>query len=296
MGKTRLAIDLARHFHAPILSVDSRQMYRFMDIGTAKPSHAEREQALHYFIDVLDPDQDFSAGQFERDADELLNSLFSQHEVVIAAGGSTLYFDALWWGFDDMPEIPPQYRVELSKVLQEHGLEPLLTELEAVDPETFAVIDRRNPARVIRALEVYRATGKPISVFRQGRKEKSTPWRHIKIGLMEERSLLYERIDTRVEDMFAAGLVAEVEGLLAMGYTPDLQSLQTIGYREIIRSLGPSFDEDTALEEVQKNSRHYAKRQMTWFRRYPDIQWFSAGEQAAALDWAKSKMTVPEAP
>ncbi len=292
VGKTSLAIQIAQRFQAPIISVDSRQMYRYMNIGTAKPSEEEMAGIPHYFIDTLTPDQEYNAGQFEREAEALIDELFLQNQVIIAVGGSTLYFDALWLGFDDMPVIDPQYRVVLTLTFQQHGLDPLLQELEEVDPATFAVIDRRNPSRVIRALEVYRATGMPVSHFRQGRKIKETPYNNLKIGIHEDRTTLYERIDDRVFKMMEDGLMEEVQGLLNKGYSPDLQSLQTIGYREIIRQFSGEGTMKDAIEAIQRNTRHYAKRQMTWFKKYKDLNWFQAFDHTAVEEWLEAEMSI----
>lgn len=276
-GKTTLSIELAKQFGTAVLSADSRQMYRYMDIGTAKPTPEERQGIPHYFIDTLDPDEEYSAGRFEADADKLLKTLFVQNEVVICVGGSTLYYEALWNGMDDMPAIPEDIRNQLNLEFRDKGLESLVSELSDIDPPTFSTIDRQNPARVIRALEVFRATGQPISSFRI-KKEKQTDWEIIKIGLTDDRPMLYRRIDARVLEMIRMGLLEEVGTLLERGYSPDLASLQSIGYQEIISHLQGNISQEEAIRLIQRNSRRYAKRQLTWFRRYEDMIWFQAGK------------------
>jgi tRNA dimethylallyltransferase len=289
-GKTALAIRLAMIYETVILSADSRQMYRYMDIGTSKPTPEERKKAKHYFLDILDPDESYSAGRFEADAEALLADLFRTHEVVVVAGGSTLYMDALWNGFDEMPEIPPGIREELNREFQENGLENLLTELAGSDPDTFVAIDKKNPARVIRALEVIRASGLPYSSFRKGRNKKNRTYRLIKIGLQMDRNRLYERINHRVEQMMQAGLPDEVEKLMKMGYSPECKSLQSIGYGELVAHFQGMLTLGKAVAAIQQNSRRYAKRQLTWFRRDPEIRWFDAEKAEEAEAWVRAEL------
>jgi tRNA dimethylallyltransferase len=289
-GKTALALALAERLGTEILSADARQIYRGMDIGTAKASLAERARVPHHFIDILDPDQPYSAGQFQRDADALLADLFRRHDAVVAAGGSTLYLDALWHELDDLPPAPPEIRERLKARLAAEGLPALAAELERADPETWEAIDRQNPARVLRALEVQEAAGRPISALRQGRRPRQTPWRCLKLALHDTREALYARIGRRVEEMLAAGLEEEARGLLARGYSPDLQSLQTIGYREMIQYLHGEISREEAIRLIQRNTRRYAKRQMTWLRRYPDLHWCDAQTPAEALGWVLEQL------
>jgi tRNA dimethylallyltransferase len=285
VGKTTLSLQLAQRFQTEIISADSRQMYRHLNIGTAKPSLEERAGIPHHFIDSLDPDQPYNAGQFEREAENLIAKLFENHEAVIVAGGSTLYMDALWFGFHDMPAIPPEIRQRLNDSLYTEGLPALLDRLETCDPTTFHSIDQNNPIRVIRALEVFEASGKPISHFRKGRLPKTRPYELIQIGLTEERSTLYERIDQRVLDMIKAGLEAECRQLLEMGYSPEMQALHSIGYQEMFTYFAGHTDRKEAIRRIQRNSRRYAKRQLTYYRRYPEIEWFQAGEFEKIEKW-----------
>lgn len=264
-------------------------MYRYLDIGTAKANEEELQQVNHHFINSLNPDQEYNAADFEKEAEKLIQHLHTSSDVVIVVGGSTLYMDALWFGFDDMPNIDPKVRSDLMSEYEEKGLADLLTELEAVDPQTYDKIDRNNHARVMRALEVYRSSGKPISAFRKGKKAKETPWKYIKIGLTDERERLYKRIDERVLKMINAGLEQEVKTLLQT-YGPKAPALQSIGYSEMISYLQGEIDLEEAIRLIQRNSRRYAKRQFTWFRRYEDIQWFEVGQSIEIWEWLQAEL------
>ncbi len=290
VGKTKLSLLLAQTFGTEILSTDARQIYRGLDIGTAKASPEEQALVPHHLIDFLDPNETFNAGQFETLAEAKVESLLTRYNKLISVGGSTLYINALWNGIDPMPEVPDEVRAQLQDAWQQSGLEPLLEELRAVDPETFRTIDLQNPSRVLRALEVYRASSQPISFFRKGKSAKVRTYTLWKIGLREERKQLYARIDQRVLTMMKAGLLEEVQGLLDAGYAPEGQAMQSIGYRELIQYLQKKISLDEAIALIQRNSRRYAKRQMTWFRRDPEIQWFPAGAEQEVLDWLAEKM------
>ena len=284
VGKTALSLRLAQRYHTEIISADSRQFYRGMDIGTAKPTPAERGAVPHHFIDCLDPDQAYSAGQFEQEAEALMTRLFEQHQVLIVVGGSTLYLQALWEGLDAMPPVPPAVRAGLQAEWQAQGLEPLLAELAQRDPQTYATIDRHNPARILRALELIRVTGQPLAALRPSRPPKARPWRTLRIGLTDERPRLYARIDARVEAMIAAGLEAEVTGLLDR-YGAEAPGLQSIGYREWIGYFQGDYDRAEVARLIQRNSRRYAKRQLTYYRHQADLTWFQAGEPDAVCEW-----------
>jgi tRNA dimethylallyltransferase len=289
VGKTKLSLFLARHFGTEILSTDSRQMYRGMDIGTAKASVAERALVRHHFIDILAPEEEVNAGQFEEMAEQKIAERFEDHDQLITVGGSTLYIGALWQGIDPMPQIPAAVRTKLREAWESQGLEPLLAELERVDPDTYQVIDRRNHTRVLRALEVYRASGKPISFFRKGKQPKPRNYQLVKIGLTDDRERLYARINQRVLEMVEQGLVAEVQGLLNQGIAPEAQAMQSIGYREIVQHLKGALSLDEAIALIQRNSRRYAKRQMTWFRKDEEIRWFKAGADEEVLTWLQNQ-------
>lgn len=275
VGKTALAIYLANKLKTEIISADSRQIYREMNIGTAKPSEEELAQAPHHFIDSHSVETLYSAGQFGRDAQVLLQQLFQKHQVMIAVGGSTLYFKALWEGFDEMPEVPNSVREGLNKELQASGLEKLLEELKTHDETYYEQVDRQNAQRVVRALEIIRATGKSFSSFRKAKKQ-DLPYENLKIGLNMERELLFERINQRMDVMIADGLFEEAEKLYPFR---ENNALQTVGYSEIFGFMEGKYDKEEAIRLLKRNSRRYAKRQLTWFKRYDDIHWFEPTER-----------------
>ncbi len=288
VGKTRLSIRLAQRHGGAIIMGDPRQMYRGMDIGSAKPTPAEQAQAPHYLIDAYEPEQRLSAGDFERIMLDWLPALWERYPVLIVVGGATLYMDALWFGLDQMPPIPPELRDQVQTQYRSEGLAPLLTELARVDPVTYARVDRQNPARVMRAIEVYRASGQPISAFQRGRELRQFPFPHRAIALYDERPRLYQRIDQRVERMIEQGLENEVKALLARGLTPQSQALQSIGYQEWLPHFAGEYDRAEVIRLIQRNSRRYAKRQLTYWRRYEHLHWFRADQQEEALKEAYS--------
>ncbi|WNJ19813.1 tRNA (adenosine(37)-N6)-dimethylallyltransferase MiaA [Pontibacter sp. G13] len=290
VGKTQLSVQLAQHYQTEILSGDSRQMYRKMDIGTAKPTIEERSGIPHHFLDTLDPDQSYSPGQFERDASELLEQLFRTHEVAIMVGGSTLYMESFWYQMNEMPEVPAEVREKLNQEFKESGLGELLEELMRVDPFTYEVVDRANPARIIRALEVYRASGTPISTFRTGRKPKVRPYKIHKIGLTDNRDLLYNRINLRVDQMIESGLEAEVRNLWDAGYQEEDPGIKSIGYQEWYPYFREEYDREEAIRLIKRNSRRYAKRQLTFYRRHEDIEWFQAGQWDTVREWLSEQI------
>lgn len=270
-GKSDLAVELARLLDdAPVLSTDSRQVFRGMAIGTAQPSEEQLNAARHYFIADRDVTDGYTAGQFEKEALSLLDELWREKRFVIAVGGSGLYVDALCEGFDSLPRADERIRAELSEKLRNYGLESLLEELRERDPEYYDRVDRQNQARVMRALEVCRISGAPYSQQRSGRKS-DRDFRIVKIGVTMPREELYERINRRVDIMMEQGLEKEARALYLWR---DLNSLQTVGYRELF----DYFDGKTSLEDavglIKRNSRRYAKRQMTWFNRDLTIKWF----------------------
>lgn len=273
-GKTAVAVQLAQRLGAPILSTDSRQVFRGMAIGTAQPTAEELAAATHYFIADREVSDDYNAGRFEVEALALLERLFGSHDYVIAVGGSGLYVDALCNGFDPLPQADPELRRTLEERLQREGLPALAAELERLDPAYWAEVDRCNPARVLRALEVCLLTGQPYSAQRKG-VQRERPFRIVKIGIDVPREELYDRINRRVDDMMREGLLAEAERLYPLRH---LNALRTVGYQELFTF----FDGDCSLEEavdlIKRNSRRYAKRQMTWFRRDEAIRWFDRKE------------------
>ncbi len=261
-GKTSLAIKLANHFKTEIISADSRQFYKEMSIGTAKPTKDELLQAPHHFIGHISIHDEYSAGQFELEAMSMINNLFQTKDYVILAGGSGLFLKAVTEGLDDFPEIDPGIRRALNEEYEEKGLSHLQSELQSADPAYFEKIDKENPRRLIRALEVTRATGNPMSFYQKG-KEKDRPFDIVYLQPHWNREKLYERIEQRVELMFEAGLEEEVKTLQSFS---KLQSLQTVGYQEVFEYLAGNSDLQKAKTMIKKNSRRYAKRQLTWAR------------------------------
>ena len=291
VGKSALAIHLAKKYQNHILSCDSRQIYRYMDTGTAKASLEERQQIPHHFIDILDPSEEYNAATFEREALKTLQGIFETHHLAIAVGGSTLYFHALWYGIDHMPPVDPAIRSHLRDTYNQSGLTFLLNQLKEVDPKTYAHIDKQNHVRVIRALEVYLSSGNPISGFRKGYTPRSEGVQHIKIGLYLPREILYDRINKRVDTMIDHGLEEEVRNILKMGYQPDIQALKSIGYQEMISYIQGNIDLEEAIRLIKRNSRRYAKRQLTYYRKFEDITWFQASEIDRIENWLEYQLT-----
>ena len=299
-GKTGLAVALAIRLGVPIISTDSRQVYRGMAVGTAQPTREQLAAAVHYFIADRPPTERFSCADFEREALALLEKLFADNRYVVAVGGSGLYIDALCGGLDEIPDADLELRNVLNDRLSREGLEAMLEELREKDPEYFEQVDRQNPARVVRALEVCLQTGRPFSSFRTGAKT-ARPFDIIKIGMELPRAELYARIDARVDDMIGAGLEAEARALCEL---KDLPALRTVGYRELFDhfdgnytdaegfALPPAESLARAVELIKRNSRRYAKRQLTWFRRDPSIRWFDPTD-SGSLDAITEYITTP---
>jgi tRNA dimethylallyltransferase len=276
VGKTALAIRLAQQLSAHVLSADSRQLYLGLDIGTGKPTLAERGGVPHHFIDHLDADQAYHAGAFADEALALLDVLFAESPIHFLAGGTGFYVKALLEGMDDLPEVTPALRAEVQAVFDKNGLAPLLEELHAADPATWQRIDRQNPARVKRAVELLRAGDGPVSELRKGAK-RSLPFATQVFGLNLDRATLHHRIDTRVQGMFAAGLVDEVRGLLER-YGESAPGLQSIGYTEVMAHLRGEIGLAECTRQVQAHTRQYARRQLTWMRRVPGLVWLDAAD------------------
>lgn len=274
IGKTALAIDIARWLNVEIVSADSRQFYREMSIGTAKPSEKELSLARHHFINSHSIETLYSAGEFGRDATDKITELHEESAAVVAVGGSGLYLKALWEGFDEMPEIDPEVRSQLNHELETLGLDNLLAELKESDPVFYKLVDRKNGQRIIRALEVIRGTGKAFTSFRVN-KEKELPYINLKIGLNMDREILFDRIDRRMDQMIEQGLFEEAKSLYDYR---EHNALQTVGYSEIFGFLEGKYDKPEAIRLLKRNSRRYAKRQLTWFRRYEDIHWFGPNQ------------------
>ena len=282
VGKTELSLRVAEHFGSPILSCDSRQIYRAIPIGTAAPTAEEQARVKHYFIATHELNEDYNAGQYERDAIALMEELFRAHDILVMTGGSMLYADAVCNGLDDLPAVPDEIRKEVTRLYQEKGLVWLQSEVQRLDPAYWNEVDRQNPARLIHCVELCLTTGKPYSSLLSKKPTSNSrqpitnrPFRILKIGLERPREELYNRINRRVEQMIADGLVEEAKAVWPMRH---LNSLQTVGYKELFAHFDGEYDLARAIELIQQNSRHYAKRQMTWFRRDNTIHWLDAND------------------
>jgi tRNA dimethylallyltransferase len=269
VGKTAIAIKLAQQLKTAIISADSRQFYREMSIGTAKPDPEELVQAKHYFINSHSITENFTVGDFEKQVLELLDKLFKTNDQVIMAGGSGLFIQAVTQGFDELPVADPTTRSRINQELSEKGIQYLQEKLKTADPVYYAQVDLNNPQRLIRALEVFETTGKPFSSYRTASTNKRL-FETIKIGLNLPREVLYERINERVDIMIKQGLVDEVRALLPFR---QLNALNTVGYSELFDYFDEKTDLDTAINLIKQNTRRFAKRQLTWFRKDKEIKW-----------------------
>jgi tRNA dimethylallyltransferase len=286
IGKTSLAIKLAQAFSTEIISADSRQFFKEMNIGTAVPSKEELEAIPHHFIQNKSIFEDYSVGDFERDALSLITDIFEKKKLLILVGGSGLYVDALVKGLDTFPEVPSEIREQLNFELNEKGLETLQNELKKADPTYFEKVDIQNPHRVIRALEIYRATGKPYSSF-LNKEAINRDFETLYIGLTAERELIYGRINHRVDQMIEAGLIDEAKSLLPH---KERNALQTVGYRELFEYFEGKISKEEAISEIKKNTRRFAKRQNTWFKKNEEIHWFNYKTDASTIiDFIKEK-------
>ncbi len=270
IGKTALSIQLAQHFNTEIISCDSRQFYKEMNIGTAVPSTEELAAAPHHFIQNKSIFDNYSVGQFEKDALKKLDKLFTKHNIAVMVGGSGLYTNAVLEGFDDFPEIDQEIRLKLNKQIEKGEIETLQNQLKNLDPESYNTIEIENPHRLIRALEICIGTGKPYSSFKNKDKVKRN-FIPIKIGLTADRAVMYDRINKRVAIMLEGGLLEEAKKLYP---SKELNALQTVGYRELFDYFDRKCTLDFAIEEIKKNTRRFAKRQVTWNKKDETIHWF----------------------
>lgn len=270
VGKTDLSLELAEKYDSPIISADSRQLYSRLKIGTAAPTEEQLKRIKHYFVGILNLDEYYSAAQYELEVINLLNELFSKHNVIVLTGGSMMYIDAICNGIDDIPTVDSETRQLIMNKYKEEGLERLCAELKLMDPEYYSIVDLKNHKRVMHALEICYMTGKTFTSFRTGQKKKR-PFKIIKIGLTREREELYNRINKRVDQMIKDGLVEEVKSVYQYR---DMNSLNTVGYKEIIQYLEGKCSLDFAIEKIKQNSRIYSRKQMTWFKRDNEITWF----------------------
>lgn len=269
VGKTDFSVQKALEYGSPVISCDSRQIYKEMTIGTAVPDREQLETVKHYFIQTVPVTQTYTAGDYENDAISLINKLFDEgHETLVMTGGSMFYIDAVCEGLDDLPDGDPELRASLWERLRAEGVGSLVEELKSRDPDTYSRIDKENSQRVIRALEVCLVSGRPLSSFSSGGKKRN--FEIEKIGLSRPREELYSRINQRVLDMIRLGLEEEVRSLLPYR---DLQALQTVGYKEMFDYLDGKYPLEEAVRLIQRNTRHYAKKQMTWWRRDNSIKW-----------------------
>lgn len=281
-GKTALAIQLAQHYQAEILSCDSRQFFKEMTIGTAKPSAEELAAAKHHFVDCLSIEEAYNIGDFERDVLAFLEGYYQEKNVAIMVGGSGLYIRAVCEGIDVFPEVDKKIRATLMQTLEQEGIEVLQKELEDLDPIYYHKVDLSNPHRLIRALEICRGTGQPFSSF-QGKNKALRPFEIIKIGIDWDRTQLYERINKRVDLMMEAGLLKEAKDLYPKRH---LNALQTVGYREFFDHFEGKTSLKEAIDLVKRNTRRYAKRQLTWLRKEEGLHWIKAGSPVEGLiDW-----------
>lgn len=288
VGKTVLCVNLARELQVEIISADSRQFFKELSIGTAKPTREEMKDVPHHFIDFISIDKEFSAGKFESATLALLPELFKKTNLALMTGGSGLYMQAVCQGMNDVPDVDLSFRKELYKELEVHGLELLLEELKIKDPDYFNSVDHSNPQRVVRALEVCRGIGQPYSSFRSDYKTKRN-FELIKIGLNRDRLELFARIDQRADEMIAAGLFEEAYKFHEKRH---LNALKTVGYKEVFGYLDGVYDKNEAIRLLKRNTRRYAKRQLTWFKKDPEFTWFHPDDFNGILNFIKKKLTT----
>ncbi len=269
IGKTSRAISLALHLNTEIFSADSRQFFKEMQIGTAVPSPMELEAVKHHFIHHISIFDTYSVGDFEREAIQALKACFKNKDIAILVGGSGLYVDALLYGLDDFPQVPPEIREELNKILDKKGVTALQGQLKTLDSQYYSQVDLENPHRLIRALEVCIASGKPYSSF-LGSKNKARDFRFVLVGLHAQREIIYDRINKRVDLMLENGLVEEAKALYPYRHQ---NALNTVGYKELFDHFEGKISMESAVEEIKKNTRRFAKRQLTWYRKNMDILW-----------------------
>ena len=286
IGKTALAISLAQFYKTEIISADSRQFFKEMNIGTAKPSTEELASAPHHFVDSHSIQTLFSTGDFEVEALKLMKALFKKHEVLIMVGGSGLYIDAVCEGLDELPEIDLNIREQLNQKLANEGIEAIKNQLQELDPIYYEKVDQANPQRMIRGLEVVLSTGKKLSSFLTATK-KQRPFQIIKIGLNTDRAILYNRINQRVDLMMAAGQLEEVKSLIPYR---AYNALNTVGYSELFDYLDGKTELTIAVNMIKQNTRRFAKRQLTWFRRDEDMVWFEPNQLDQILKYLQKKI------
>lgn len=290
VGKTELSLRIAEHFRAPIISSDSRQLYKELPIGTAAPTADQLDRVKHYLVGTLSLADYYSASQFEEDVLALLEELHASRPTVVMTGGSMMYIDAVCKGIDEIPTIKPEIRQAVYNEYEEKGLAPFLAELKAADPAHYEAVDRNNYKRVLHAVEICRQTGQPYSSLRTNIR-KVRPFRILKIGLTRDREELCERINRRVDQMMSDGLLEEARRVYPFKH---LNALNTVGYKELFNYFDGEWTLDLAIEKIKRNSRVYARKQMTWFKRDPEIRWFHPNEEEAILNYIRSSGISPQ--
>lgn len=281
VGKTDLCMDLARKFSIPVINADSRQLFRELKIGTAAPTPQQLQQVHHYFVGTLSIGDYYSASMYEQDVTNLLEKLFQDSNYALLSGGSMMYIDAVCNGIDDIPTVDDKTRATMKRRLAEEGLEALVEELRQLDPEHYAIVDRQNPRRVVHALEICHMTGKTYTSFRKAQK-KLRPFSIIKIGLNREREELYNRINLRVDQMMADGLLTEVEDMLPYR---SANALNTVGYKELFNYIDGIWSLEEAVERIKGNTRRYARKQLTWFKRDEHMKWFHPDKKESIMNY-----------
>ena len=284
VGKTALCLDIAQYFGIPIINADSRQIYKELKIGTASPTDEQQQLVPHYFVGSLSLNDYYSASLFEQQVLEILDDVFRTHDFALMTGGSMMYIDAVCDGIDDIPTVDDETRETLKKRLADEGLEPLLEELKALDPEYYAIVDRQNPRRVVHGLEICLMTGTTYTSFRKreaGERRKERPFRIVKIGLNRPREELYARINQRVDQMMQDGLLEEAKRLYPMR---QMNALNTVGYKELFDYLDGRWSLEEAVERIKGNTRRYARKQLTWYKKDESIRWFHPDQEKEIID------------
>ena len=281
VGKTALCLDIAQHFGIPIINADSRQIYKELKIGTASPTSEQLQLVPHYFVGSLSLTDYYSASLFEQQVLEILSRQFRSHDFALMAGGSMMYIDAVCDGIDDIPTVDDQTRETLKQRLKEEGLEALVEQLKELDPEYYAIVDRQNPRRVVHGLEICLMTGRTYTSFRK-REKKERPFRIVKIGLNRPREELYDRINQRVDQMMQQGLLDEAKALYPMR---QMNALNTVGYKELFDYLDGRWPLEEAVERIKGNTRRYARKQLTWYKKDPQIRWFHPDEKEQIISY-----------
>ena len=290
VGKTALCLDVAKHFHIPIINADSRQIFRELKIGTAPPTEAQMQQVHHDFVGILGLDDYYSASLFEQQVLELLGRQFLSSDYALMAGGSMMYIDSVCDGIDDIPTIDDQTRTTMKQRLADEGLEALCEELRQRDPEYYEIVDRQNPRRVVHALEICLMTGKTYTSFRK-REKRQRPFSIIKIGLNRPREELYDRINRRVDQMMADGLLEEARALYPKRH---LNALNTVGYKELFDYIDGRWPLEEAVERIKGNTRRYARKQLTWFKKDESIRWFHPDETETIIKYICGKKSCKQ--